>query len=433
METHNEAFYLTGGRPLRGEIAVYSAKNSALYLILAALLTPEPVVLKAVPRLSDILAMCDLLEHFGAKTSWHGRDLHLDASNLVTTDAPYALVSRLRASFVAMGALIGRCGEAHISMPGGCAFGPRPVDRHLKAFRQLGVALSEIKGDFHAQRSAPLSGRVVFDAPTVGGTQNVILASALGSERVIIENAALEPEVADLADMLNLMGARVSGAGTPTIVIEGVGALTGVTFQPLPDRIEAGTLMLAVAATRGQVSLKGVRAEHLRAVTAKLEESGVRVLELEPDTLMLDASGPLGPVDVTAMEYPGIPTDLQAPFGAFLATVPGISVISDRVYPDRFTHVGELVHMGAQVELRERTLVIRGGVLQGAALHAADIRAGGALVIAALAARGASSVTGVGYIRRGYERLAERLGGLGAQIRLGAAPTLLSGTGTYGD
>ena len=433
METHAEAFYLTGGRPLRGEIAVYSAKNSALYLILAALLTPEPVILKSVPRLSDVLAMCDLIEHFGATTAWQGRDLHIDASSLVTTDAPYALVSRLRASFVAMGALLGRCGEAHISMPGGCAFWPRPVDRHLKAFRQLGVAMSEIKGDFHAQRDAPLSGRVVFDAPTVGGTQNVILASALGSEQVVIENAALEPEVGDLADMLNLMGARVTGAGTPTIVIDGVETLSGITFEPLPDRIEAGTIMLAVAATRGQVAVQGVRAEHLRAVTAKLEESGVQILALAPDTLLLDATGPLGPVDVTAMEYPGLPTDLQAPFGAFLATVPGTSVITDRVYPDRFTHVAELSQMGAQLELRERTLVIKGGVLQGAALHAADIRAGGALVIAALAARGPSSITGVQYIRRGYERLAERLGGLGAQMRLGDAPALAGGTGTYGD
>ena len=433
METHFDAFHVIGGRPLRGEVAVHSAKNSALYLILGALLTREPVVLREVPRLSDVLAMCELLEHFGARTRWVERDLHIDASSLVTTDAPFALVSQLRASFVAMGALLGRCGEAHISMPGGCAFGPRPVDRHIKAFRQLGVAFSEVKGDFHAQRSAPLVGRVVFDAPTVGGTQNIILASALGSERVIIENAALEPEIADLADMLNGMGARITGASTPTVVIDGVASLRGTTYKPLPDRIEAGTLMLAAAATRGQISLRGVRAEHLRAVTAKLEESGVRILELAPDTLLLDATGPLTPVDVTALEYPGVPTDLQAPFGAFLATVPGRSVVTDRVYPDRFTHVGELTRTGAQLELRERTLVVKGGVLHGAPMHAADIRAGGALVVAALAARGSSTVTGVGYIRRGYERLAERLSTLGAQIRLGAAPLAATGTGTYGD
>ena len=433
METHLDAFHVIGGRPLCGEVAVHSAKNSALYLILGALLTREPVVLREVPRLSDILVTCELLEHFGARTEWRGRDLHLDASSLVTTDAPFALVSQLRASFVAMGALLGRCGEAHISMPGGCAFGPRPVDRHIKAFRQLGVAFSEVKGDFHAQRSAPLAGRVVFDAPTVGGTQNIILASALGSERVIIENAALEPEIADLAEMLNKMGARITGASTPTVVIDGVASLHGTTYKPLPDRIEAGTLMLAAAATRGQISLKGVRAEHLRAVTAKLEESGVQVLELAPDTLLLDATGPLTPVDVTALEYPGVPTDLQAPFGAFLATVPGKSVVTDRVYPDRFTHVGELTRTGARLELRERTLVVKGGALHGAPMHAADIRAGGALVVAALAARGSSTITGVGYVRRGYERLAERLGALGAQIRLGAAPLAATGTGTYGD
>ncbi len=433
METHLDAFYISGGRPLRGDFTVYSAKNSALYLILGALLTREPVVLREVPRLSDILAMCALLEHFGARTRWVGRDLHIEASSLVTTDAPFALVSPLRASFVAMGALLGRCGEAHISMPGGCAFGPRPVDRHIKAFRQLGVAFSEVKGDFHAQRSAPLSGRVVFDAPTVGGTQNIILASALGAERVIIENAALEPEIADLAEMLNAMGAKVAGAGTPTVVIDGVEALRGVTYRPLPDRIEAGTLMLAAAATRGRVTLEGVRADHLRAVTAKLEESGVEVLELAPDALVVDASGPLTPVDVTALEYPGVPTDLQAPFGAFLATVPGTSVVTDRVYPDRFTHVGELSRTGARLELRDRTLVIKGGVLHGAPMHAADIRAGGALIIAALAARGQSTITGVQYVRRGYEGLSGRLSALGAQIRLGAAPVAMNGTGTYGD
>ena len=433
METHLDAFHVTGGRPLRGEAHVHSAKNSALYLILGALLTREPVVLKEVSRLSDILAICELLEHFGARTTWVGRDLYIDAAQLVTTDAPYALVSQLRASFVAMGALLGRCGEAHISMPGGCAFGPRPVDRHIKAFRQLGVNFAEVKGDFHAQRDAPLSGRVVFEVPTVGGTQNVILASALGSERVIIENAALEPEIADLAAMLNQMGARIAGAGTPTITIDGVPALSGITYQPLPDRIEAGTLLLAAAATRGQITLKGARAEHLRAVIAKLEESGARVLELSPDTLMLDATGPLSPVDVVALEYPGLPTDLQAPFGAYLATIPGTSVVTDRVYPDRFTHVGELARTGAQLTLREHTLVIQGGVLHGAPMHAADIRAGGALVIAALAARGHSTITGVQYIRRGYENLAERLSTLGANIRLGAAPTTALGTGTYGD
>ncbi|ADI13727.1 UDP-N-acetylglucosamine 1-carboxyvinyltransferase [Truepera radiovictrix] len=427
MELHHDAFFVTGGVPLRGEVGVHAAKNSALYLMLGALLTRDEVVLEEVPQLSDILALCDLLRHFGARVTWRGRDLHLDAAKLVTCEAPYALVSPLRASFVAMGALLGRCGEAHMSMPGGCAFGPRPVDRHIKAFRQLGVAFEETKGDFHARRLQPLRGRVLFDAPTVGGTQNVILASAVGSERVIIENAALEPEIADLAAMLNGMGARIAGAGTPTITIDGVSALSGTRYRPLPDRIEAGTLMLAAAATRGRVTLTGARAEHLRAVIAKLEETGVRVCEEGPERLSVDATGSLKPTDITALEYPGLPTDLQAPFGAFLATIPGRSVVTDRVYPDRFTHVGELARTGAQLELDGRTLVIHGGVLRGATMHAADIRAGGALVIAALAAHGDSTITGVQYIRRGYERLAERLNLLGARVRLGAAPALAAG------
>ena len=232
---------------------------------------------------------------------------------------PYTLVSQLRASFVAMGALLGRCGEAKISMPGGCAFGPRPVDRHIKAFRQLGVEVSEAGGDFQVKRTRTLEGRVVFEAPTVGGTQNVILASALGQGHVIIENAALEPEIADLAEMLNRMGARIRGAGSPTIHIEGVASLRGVTYRPVPDRIEAGTFMLAAAATRGQITLRGVNPAHLHAVTAKLTESGVAVTQLDARSLQVDASGKLRAVDVTASEYPGLPTDLQAPFGAFFS------------------------------------------------------------------------------------------------------------------
>ena len=430
MELHRDALYIAGGRPLQGEVHVHAAKNSVLYLMMGALLTREKVVLEDVPKLSDILILCEMLEHFGASARWHGRDLHIEASEIFTCDAPYALVSQLRASFVAMGALLGRCGEANISMPGGCAFGPRPVDRHIKAFRQLGAEIGEAGGDFQVRRTRTLSGRVVFEVPTVGGTQNVILASALGEGQVVIENAALEPEIADLAEMLNRMGARIRGAGSKTLSIEGVSSLRGVTYRPVPDRIEAGTFMLAAAATRGQVTLRDVNPAHLRAVTAKLSESGVQVRENER-TLHIDATGPLAPTDVTASEYPGLPTDLQAPFGAFLATVPGVSILQDHVYPDRFTHVGELARTGAQLELRDRTLVVQGGALTGTQMHAADIRAGGALVIAALAARGESAVTGVRYIERGYEGLGERLRALGAQVIRGQAPELM--TRTYND
>lgn len=424
-----DALYIAGGRPLQGEVTVHTAKNSTLYLMLAALLTRDEVVLEEVPKLSDVLVMQEMLEHFGAEVEWHGRDLHITARDVFECSAPYELVSKMRASFVALGALLGRCGEARISMPGGCAFGPRPVDRHVKAFKALGAELLEDGGDFIARRVRPLAGRVVFDAPTVGGTQNVLLAAAVGEGRVVIDNAALEPEIKDLADMLNLMGARITGAGSRTIEIEGVRALRGVRYRAIPDRIEAGTFLLAAAATRGRVTLRQVDAEHLRAVIAKLIETGVKVLELDSRTIVVDATGPLQPSDVTASEYPGVPTDLQAPFGAYLATVEGVSVVTDRVYPDRFTHVSELARLGARLELRDRTLVIRGGPLRGSKLNAADIRAGGALIIAALAAEGESVVGGVQYVARGYENLVARLGALGADIRHEAA---LVATGTYG-
>ena len=425
MELHHDALYITGGKSLQGEVHIHAAKNSVLYLMMGALLTREKVVLENIPKLSDILILCEMLEHFGASARWHGRDLHIEASEIFTCDAPYTLVSQLRASFVAMGALLGRCGEANISMPGGCAFGPRPVDRHIKAFRQIGVEIGEAGGDFQVRRTGALEGRATFEVPTVGGTQNVILASVLGAGHVTIENAALEPEIADLAQMLNAMGAKVRGAGTSTISIEGVASLRGVTYRPVPDRIEAGTFMLAAAATRGQVTLHNVNPDHLRAVIRKLSESGVVVTE-NARTLHVDAAGTLTPVDVTASEYPGLPTDLQAPFGAFLATVPGISTLQDRVYPDRFTHVGELARTEARLELQDRTLFVQGGTLTGAQMHAADIRAGGALVIAALAAEGESVITGVRYIERGYEGLEKRLCALGAHVVRGQAPELVT-------
>lgn len=425
-----EVLIIEGGKPLEGEIAVNTAKNSALYLILAALLTPDKVVLRDVPKLRDVMVILEMLEHFGAEVSWQGRDIYIRAENIMTCSAPYDLVNKMRASFVAMGALLGRCGEARMSMPGGCAFGPRPVDRHIKAFHALGAEVVEEDGDFYLKRHMPLKGRVVFEAPTVGGTQNIILASALGEDTVIIENAALEPEIPDLANMLNQMGANITGAGTSVIEIRGVKRLHGVNYRPIPDRIEAGTLMLAAAATRGKVRIKGVEAQYLRAVLEKLQEAGVMCVPFG-DSLLVDATGPLKPVDIVAKEYPGLPTDLQAPFGAFLATIPGLSHVEDQVYPDRFTHIQELLHTGARLSLEDRILTIQGQRLSGARMHAADIRAGGALLIAALAAKGTSVISGLAYIDRGYERIAERLRDLGADVHRGEMAPVA--TGTYGD
>ncbi len=431
MERSRETMIIDGGRPLRGSLPVHTAKNSALYLILASLLSEEPLILRDVPRLADVLVELELLEHLGADVHWDGHDLHLHVPEVKRSSAPYTLVSRMRASFVAMGALLARTGQARISMPGGCAFGPRPVDRHLAAFRALGIEVDESGGAFAARRHGALEGTVTFEAPTVGGTQNVLLASALGEGHVAIENAALEPEVADLAALLNTMGARVEGAGTPVIQVQGVPRLYGATFRPIPDRIEAGTFMLATAATRGDVVLRDLRPTHVQAVLDALAETGVRIVIETPDSVRIDATGELVATDVTATEYPGIPTDLQAPFGAYLATLPGVSVVRDRVYPDRFTHVGDLQRMGASLALTDRTLVIRGGhPLRGHAVHASDIRAGGALVVAGLAARGRTHVSGVEFIDRGYERLASRLASLGAAVSLVPGGSAGSGSST---
>jgi UDP-N-acetylglucosamine 1-carboxyvinyltransferase len=431
MSQMRTVFEVEGGRPLRGVLSVNAAKNSALYLILASLLTEEEVVLEDVPHLADVLVSLEILEHIGVAIRWEGRDLHLHARDIRRCSAPYSLVSKMRASFVTMGALLARCGEARISMPGGCAFGPRPVDRHIAAFKALGVEVDERAGDFSAVRRSPLAGTVTFEAPTVGGTQNVLLAAALGAGTVVIENAALEPEVADLAAMLGAMGATIEGAGTPIIRVVGAERLRGVRFRPMPDRIEAGTFMLAAAATRGFVEVLGVRSVHVQATLDKLVDTGVRVVVNGPTAITIDATGDLVAADVTATEYPGVPTDLQAPFGAYLATLPGVSVVRDRVYPDRFTHVAELVRMGARAELGDRTLVLRGGPLRGADVHAADIRAGGALVIAALAAHGRSRVSGIEYIDRGYEHMAERLANVGATIaRRPGADAMVSRAGT---
>ncbi|MDZ7800707.1 MAG: UDP-N-acetylglucosamine 1-carboxyvinyltransferase [Trueperaceae bacterium] len=424
----HDALTITGGRPLEGRARIQGAKNSALYLILASLLTDEKVVLRDVPRLSDVLVGLEILSHVGVDVRWSGRDLHLHARNVVRSDAPFGLVRKMRASFVVMGALLARTGVARIGVPGGCTFGPRPVDRHIRAFEALGVRIIEQEGDFVAERHGPLEGHVAFDAPTVGGTQNVLLASALGSRRVVIENAALEPEVADLIELLTAMGARIQGAGTRVLSVQGVPRLGGATFAPIPDRIEAGTFLLAAAATRGRVHLDGVRPEHLEAVLAALRATGV-LIETQGRTVGLDAAGPLHAIDVTATPYPGLPTDLQAPFGAYLATLPGTSTVRDEVYPDRFTHVEELRKMGARLSLDERTLTIEGGTLAGTDIHAADIRAGGALVVAALAAEGTSRLTGTEYLDRGYENLAARLRGLNARVGEGEPAARVAASG----
>ncbi len=412
---------IQGGTPLNGELRVNPAKNAALPILVASLLTPHPVTLREVPRLRDIEVLLELLAHLGTRYAWEGRTLHLHTPEIVTTDAPYELVSKMRASFIVLGALLARAGEGRVSMPGGCAFGPRPVDLHVKALRTLGAEVVEENGTFTATRTRPLAGRVIFDVPTVGGTEQVLLAAALGDTDVTIINAAQEPEVEDLARFLEMLGVAIEGAGTSVIRVRGARALRGGVYRVIPDRIEAGTFLLAAAATRGRLTLTHAYPHHLDALLAKLAESGHRI-ETGRDWVRLEATAAPRPFNIEAREYPGFPTDLQPPVTAYLATVEGVSLVTDRVYPDRFTHVGELARMGAELTLKDRVLAVRGGALHGAEVKAFDIRAGGALIIAALAAEGESRIDGMRHVVRGYENLEARLQAIGARAYAERAP-----------
>ncbi|MDM7323949.1 MAG: UDP-N-acetylglucosamine 1-carboxyvinyltransferase [Thermus sp.] len=411
---------IDGGQPLSGDLRVYPAKNAALPILAASLLTSEPITLLEVPKLRDVEVMLELLAHLGTRYQWEGRTLHLHTPEIKSTHAPYELVGQMRASFIVWGALLARVGEGRVSLPGGCAFGARPVDQHVKALKALGAEVVEEEGTFYAKRVRPLSGRVVFDLPTVGGTEQAMLAVALGGEATIVQ-AATEPEVEDLGRFLEMLGVEVWGLGSPVLHVRGAKRLGGGTYRIIPDRIEAGTYLLAAAATRGSITLTDVRPDHLDALLDKLQQSGHKV-EVGKDWVRFEAVPHPEPLFVEAREYPGFPTDLQPVVTAYLATVPGQSSVTDRVYPDRFTHVGELARMGAELYLRERTLLVNGTRLHGAQVKALDIRAGGGLVVAALAAEGVSEIEGMYFLERGYEHLEERLGALGARVNLSEVP-----------
>lgn len=410
--------YITGGHELKGEIAAQHSKNAALPIIVASLLSREPIILHGVPRLSDVTTLLELLEHIGTKCEWVGpNSLSLYTPEIVNTDGPYSIVNRMRASFIVMGALLARSGEAKVSMPGGCAWGPRPVDQHVKVFRSLGAEVTETDGYFQAKRLNHLKGEFEFELLTVGGTHNAILASVLGDQEVVLKNASIDTDVNELIRFLQVLGADIQGMGTHTVVIRGVSALQGGEYTIIPDRIEAGTFMILAAATRSQLTVTNVEVEHLASVSDKLREMGVGVEE-SPGQVMVDARNrTLKPINITTKSYPGFPTDLQPQISTLLATIPGKSVVQDPVYPDRLTHVAELHRMGANIEVDGFTQVIHGGVLNAAPVKAADLRAGAALVIAALTTSEETIIDGVQYLHRGYERFNERLRALGADIR----------------
>jgi UDP-N-acetylglucosamine 1-carboxyvinyltransferase len=411
---------IEGGVRLKGEVRVSGAKNAALPILASAILTDGPVIYRNVPALADIRTMGKLLSLLGCSVEPLDRDGHVlkvGASKLTTLHAPYELVKTMRASVLVLGPLVARHGQARVSLPGGCAIGARPIDQHLKGLEALGAKITLEHGDVVARAKRLIGASIVCDVPTVTGTENLMMAAALAKGRSMIENAAREPEVEELAVVLNKMGARIEGAGTPTITIEGVDELTPIDHAILPDRIEAGTFMVAAAITKGDVLVRGCVPEHLDAVIQKLRSAGAEVIA-EDDGLRVRGKGDMGSVDITTQPHPGFPTDMQAQFMVLAARARGQSVITETIFENRYMHVQELARMGADIHIDGRTAVIRGvRKLHGAKVMATDLRASASLVLAGLIADSKTEVHRVYHLDRGYERLERKLAKLGARTK----------------
>lgn len=414
------AYVITGGKSLSGKIRVQGSKNSSLPILASTLLNAGKNVIKDVPNLKDIKVMTDILEKLGAKVSKSGNILEMDSSNVNIWEVPEDLMREMRSSIVLMGPLLGRFKKVRVSYPGGCEIGPRPIDLHLKGLSLMGATLREKHGFIYAEAPALRGADIHLDFPSVGATENLMMAGVLANGKTIIRNAAKEPEIVDLQNFLNKMGAHIKGAGTDTIKIDGCGSdeLKPVEdYTVIPDRIVAGTYLVAAAITRGQVTLKNVVLEHMEPILAKLRETGCK-LECSDDCINLTADTTLRSLDsLRTLPYPGFPTDMQAPMMALLATVEGTSILTETVFENRFKHAEELRRMGAHITINGNTAIIKGvRKLTGAIVEAKDLRAGAALVIAALAAEGETTVYGSSHVERGYERLEDNLSSLGAEI-----------------
>jgi len=414
-----ESFLIKGGVPLRGTVEISGSKNAALPIMAAALLTGEPCVIRRVPNLSDTRFMVQILKSLGAEVSFENGIVTVHAKK-IRGYADYELVRKMRGSICIAGPLLARLRKARISLPGGCVIGARPINLHLKGFEALGAKI-KIAGGYVDATAKKLTGNSLFlggrAGPTVLGTANVMMAATLADGVTVIESAACEPEVVDLADFLTAMGAKISGAGGPTITITGVKKLHGAEHEVIPDRIEAATFLIAAGATNGEVVLRGARADHLRAVIDKLGEAGVTVTR-RGKNLVARRGGKLKPVDITTLPYAGFPTDVQAQMMALLALAPGISIITERIFESRFMHVSELARLGTDIEIEGPSAIVKGGKpLSGAPVMASDLRASAALVIAGLAAKGATQVNRIYHLDRGYERMDEKLRKLGARIQ----------------
>ena len=412
---------IEGGHPLRGRVKISGAKNAVLPVIAATLLGQDKAsLLEEVPNLEDVLTISEIIRSIGAKVSYNKEKelLEVDATTLNTTEAPSELVRKMRASFLIMGPLLSRYGHAKISLPGGCAIGTRPIDLHLKGFEALGAKIEIGHGFIKVEAPNGLCGnRIYLDFPSVGATENILMAASTASGQTILENPAEEPEIVDLANFLNMMGANIRGAGTNLIKINGVEKLRGEDYTIIPDRIEAGTYMLAAAMTKGDVFIENAISEHLKPVIAKLKEAGATLFE-EVDGIRVTNDKTLKAVDIKTMPYPGFPTDMQAQFMAMLSVAEGRSSVIETVFENRFMHVEELRRMGADITIDGRCAEVTGvPALKPGRVKATDLRAGAAMVLAGLVANGETEVTALHHIDRGYDKLVEKLIGLGAKIK----------------
>lgn len=411
-----DKFIIRGGRKLQGTVTISGAKNATLALMPATLLANGTFNLANTPDLRDVATMSSLLKSMGVKVDLKDHLLTLDTTNVNKQEAPYTHVKKMRASIYVLGPLVARYGRAKVSLPGGCAWGPRPVNFHIEGIRKLGAEI-DIKRGYITAKAKRLSGaRIHFDISSVGATGNVLMAAVLARGATVIENAAIEPEITSLAQFLQSMGAKIEGIGTNRLEIEGVDDLHPADMETIADRIEAGTFLVAAAMTGGNVTLNNVRPEHLSAVTAKLEEAGCAI-RIDDSSVTLESPSSIKPVDVTAAIYPGFPTDMQAQWIALMSLAGGTSVVTDTIYFDRFKHVPELLRLGADIEVKENTAVVRGvKQLTGATVMSTDLRASASLILAGLVAEGSTEVLRVYHLDRGYEAIEKKLQALGADI-----------------
>ncbi len=412
-----EKIIVENSGPLTGRVRISGAKNAVLPILAASLLNDQTSVIEDVPPLRDVGVISEVLESLGATVeAVEEGTLKISAKEITGHEAPYELVRKMRASFLVMGPLLARCGKARISMPGGCAIGTRPIDLHLKGFKALGAEVHIGHGFVEAKADKLVGAKIYLDFPSVGATENIMMAAVLAEGETTIENAAEEPEITDLANFLNKMGCSVRGAGTDTIKIKGVKTLRSLSHRVIPDRIEAGTFMVAAAITEGDVMIENIITDHLRPVIAKLKESNAQVIE-NGTTVRVIGSRDKKPVDIKTLPYPGFPTDMQSQFMALLCNIKGTSMVTETVFENRFMHVNELKRMGAKIKIEGRSAVIEGGLpLQGAQVKATDLRAGAALILAGLIGEGPTEIENIEHIDRGYVNIEKKFTDLGATI-----------------